>query len=819
MCLPLRRSEGKRLSKRNANRNEMTHPEKGQGSQLSRQTAVKAPQESGRAEAAVCDLSVGGMNCASCADDIKRALGKLEGVQDVRVDLIGGKVNVVYAEGTLARGDIAGAIRRVGYKVTDGEAIQANFTIEQMDCADEVRQIEGKLGKLPGVTGLSFDLINKRLKVKGSITSTEVQRAIKEIGMTARPEGEAQRELTFWERRGRLVTTIASGVLLALAIALEWAGATEYATVPLFAISTVAGGWFIAPRGFRAARNLALDMNFLMTIAAIGAAAIGEWSEGASAMFLFSVAQLLESFSMDRARNAIKALMDISPTEATVKRNGREQTVPVAEIAVDETIVIRPGQNIPLDGIVLSGYSAVNQAPITGESIPVDKGPGMEVFAGSINEQGLLDVRVTKLVEDTTLARIIHAVEQAQASRAPSQTFVDRFSRIYTPAVVVFAVLIIFIPPLVGFGSWGEWFYRALTMLVIACPCALVISTPVSIVSGLAGAARGGVLIKGGAHLENAGAATVVAFDKTGTLTKGKPAVTDIVPLNGIGDSEVLRLAAAVEQGSEHPLARAIIAEAAERQIATMQAIGFQALIGRGACATVDGRMIYIGNERLATELGTFTGGAADVMERFEREGKTGVLVSTQSEPLGVIAIADEARPEAYDAIESLKQVGVRKIVMLTGDNEGTARAMAEQLGVDEFYAELLPDDKVRVVRELEEKGEIVAFVGDGVNDAPALATATVGLAMGAAGTDVALETADIALMADDLSHLPFAIRLSRKTRSIIKENIYFSIGIKSVFLVLAFVGWATLWMAVASDMGASLLVIINGLRALHIRK
>ena len=365
---------------------------------------------------------------------------------------------------------------------------------------------------------------------------------------------------------------------------------------------------------------------------------------------------------------------------------------------------------------------------------------------------------------------------------------------IYTPAVVAFAVLIIFIPPLLGLGSWGEWFYRALAMLVIACPCALVISTPVSIVSGLAGAARGGVLIKGGAHLENAGAATVVAFDKTGTLTKGKPAVTDIIPLNGIGEREVLRMAAAVEQGSEHPLARAILAEADERGIERSQSSGFRALVGRGASAVVDGRVVYIGNERLAREFGTFTAASGEVLQRFESEGKTGVLVTTENEPVGVIGIADEARPEARDAIESLKRMGVRKVVMLTGD-------------------------KVRVVRELEGKGELVAFVGDGVNDAPALATATIGLAMGAAGTDVALETADIALMADDLSHLPFAIRLSRKTLAIIKQNIWFSIGIKAVFLVLAFVGWATLWMAVASDMGASLLVILNGLRALKISK
>jgi Zn2+/Cd2+-exporting ATPase len=772
------------------------------------------------AEGAVCDLSVGGMDCPSCADDITRALGKLEGIQDVRVDVLGGRVRVAYADGKLSRGDLAGAIRRVGYKVEDGgDQKQVSFIVEGMDCADEVRQIEDKLGRLPGVTNLGFDLMNRRLKVEGAVTPAEIQRAIKEIGMTALPEGEERRELSFWERRGRLVVTVVSGIFLALGVALDWTGASEYLSVSLLAVSTVAGGWFIAPRGFRAARNLSLDMNFLMTIAAIGAAAIGEWGEGASAMFLFAVAQLLESYSMDRARNAIKALMDLSPTEATVKRSGREETVPVAEVRVDEIIVIRPGQKIPLDGTVLSGRSAVNQAPITGESIPVDKEPGAEVFAGSINEQGALEVRVTKLVEDTTLARIIHAVEEAQSSRAPSQTFVDRFSRIYTPAVVALAILVIVFPPLLGLGTWGEWFYRALAMLVIACPCALVISTPVSIVSGLAGAARGGVLIKGGAHLENAGAVSVVAFDKTGTLTKGKPAVTDVVSLDGIGETELLRIAAAVEQGSEHPLARAILAKANEQKIELPVASGFEALVGRGARAVVEGKTIFLGNERLCREQKTCNEQSDELLRRFEREGKTGVLITTETEPLGAIAIADEVRPEAKSAIESLKASGVRKVLMLTGDNKGTARAVAEQLGVDEYYAELLPDDKVRLVRELEEKGERVAFVGDGVNDAPALATATVGLAMGAAGTDVALETADIALMSDDLTRLGFAVRLSRKTLSIIKQNIWFSIGIKGVFLVLALFGYATLWMAVASDMGASLLVIINGLRALKLRE
>ena len=763
-----------------------------------------------------CDLRVGGMDCASCADEIRRALEKLDGVRDVRVDVVGGKVRVEYAEGELNQGDIKGAIRRIGYRVEEAEAKSAAFIIEGMDCADEIRQIEGKLGVLPGVSHLQFDLIRHRLVVQGSIAPPEVQRAIKEIGMRARREGEQLKPLTFWEKRGRLTVTIISGTLLVLGGVLILSRAPRYLLVPVLAASAISGGWFIAPRGLRAARSGVLDMNFLMTIAAIGAAAIGEWGEGASAMFLFSVAQMLEVYSMDRARNAIKALMDLSPQEATIRRNGEEMSLPVDQVTVGETIVVRPGQRIALDGGVLSGRSAVNQAPITGESIPVDKEPGSEVFAGSINQNGLLEVRVTKLMEDTTLARIIHAVEVAQAARAPSQSFVDRFSRIYTPTVVVASVFLCVIPPLVGLGSWGTWFYRALTMLVIACPCALVISTPVSIVSGLAAAARRGVLIKGGIHLENAGAVTTVAFDKTGTLTQGRPAVTDVLPLNTMAAPDVLGIAAALESGSEHPLARAILEEAQRLRIRPREAKGYEAVVGRGMRAQIDGQTYYIGNERLCHELKVCTPGSEEALRRFEREGKTAVLLASDTEPLGVIAIADQLRSNAADAIAELRANGVRRILMLTGDNEETARAVSRNLSLDAYYAGLLPDDKVRVVQELVTSGEKVAFVGDGVNDAPALAASTVGIAMGAAGTDVALETADVALMGDDLSHLPLAIQISRKTSAIIKQNIVFAIALKAVFIVLALVGWATLWMAVAADMGASLLVIGNGLRTLR---
>lgn len=691
------------------------------------------------------------------------------------------------------------------------------FTIRDMDCAEEVRQIQEKLENLPGVSKLHFDLFRRRLVVEGLVAESEIQRVIQGLGMTAHPEGEQIRPQTFWEHHGRLIAAAVSGVSLAVAGLLIVSRTSDRATVPMLAISAIAGGWFIAPRGLRAAANGLLDINFLMTIAAIGAAAIGEWGEGASAMFLFSVAQLLESYSMDRARNAIKALMNLSPAEATVRRGETEQTIAVAEVNVGDTIVVRPGQRVPLDGAVVGGKSSLNQAPITGESAPVDVQLGSQVFAGSINIQGLLQVRVSKLVQDTTLARIIHAVEKAQASRAPSQSFVDRFSRIYTPLVVSFATLLAIVPPVLGIGVWHTWLYRALTMLVIACPCALVISTPVSIVSGLARAARSGVLIKGGVHLESAGTVTAIAFDKTGTLTLGHPRVTEVISLDSEGSEEVLTLAAALEHGSEHPIAAAIIQQARSQKIDLPAVTDFEALAGRGLRGTIAGRVLYLGNERLCHELGYCTPQSEEAIRAIGEQAKTAVLLFSADKPIGIIAVSDRIRPQAAHAIQSLRWLGLKHIVMLTGDNEKTADGIAEQLKITDYRAELLPDDKVALVQEMKTRGERVAFVGDGVNDAPAMAAATLGIVMGAVGTDVALETADVALIADDLSRIPFAVRLARRTLGIIKQNIWFSIAVKLIFMALAVVGWATLWMAVAADMGASLAVIANGLRTLRV--
>jgi Cd2+/Zn2+-exporting ATPase len=780
------------------------------------------------ATAASCTLTVTGMDCGSCAASVDRALRSLEGVQDVRVDVVGGKVMVEYAEGKLARGDLTGAITRVGYRVKDDSPVRREvFEVEGMDCADEVRLIEGKLGKLPGVARLGFDVVNRRLTVEGEIAAAEVERAVAQLGMRALLLGEERAEATWWERRGRLVLAAVSGVLWLGSLAAEHVLESHVLAAALAVGAIVTGGWHIVPRGVRAAMNRALDMNFLMSVAAVGAVLIGEYEEGASAMFLFAVAQLLETYSMDRARNAIKALMDLSPAEATVLREGREERVPVDRVEVGETVVVRPGEKIPVDGTVLTGRSGVDQAPITGESMPVDKEPGAEVFAGSLNGEGALEVRSSKPTSDTTLARIIHAVEVAQASRAPSQAFVDRFARVYTPAVVALALLVLVVPPLAGWGSWDTWIYRALALLVVACPCALVISTPVTIVSALAGGARRGILIKGGLHLENAGRVRVVALDKTGTLTEGRPEVVEVVPLDGENPAEVVALAAAAEARSQHPLAQAVLRHAEENGVAFQPAVDVQAVTGKGLRARVGEVTVHLGNERLFAELCALDAAARSALEAQAAGGRTVVLVGTaagEGGPVrvrGIIGIADRVRPGAADALRALHRAGISRVVMLTGDNQGTARAVAASLGgtgagVDEVRAEWLPEDKTAAVEERRRAHGAVLFVGDGVNDAPALAAADVGVAMGAGGTDVALETADIALMADDLSRLATTIRLARKAERIIRANIAFSLLTKAVFVILAVLGYATLWMAVAADMGASLLVVMNGLRALR---
>jgi Zn2+/Cd2+-exporting ATPase len=694
------------------------------------------------------------------------------------------------------------------------------YRIEGMDCHDEVQLLERRLGRLPGVERIHADILNQRLRVThdaARLAAADVTEAVNGTGMRAwleheRPLASAVRPASAGAR-----LLVLSGAACAAGQALDWLGGGWAVTVPLYVTAIAAGGVHTARRGWSSLRARTLDINALMLVAVVGAAAIGQWSEAAAVVFLFALAQWLETRSMDRARHAIRSLMDLAPIDALVRRDGREQRVTVDDLAVGDTIIVKPGERIPIDGRVAAGETDVNQAPITGESLPVDKRPGDDVFAGTINGHGAVEILVTKLRRDTAMARIINLVEVAQAQRAPSQTFVERFARVYTPAVIAAAALVAVVPPLLLGLPFGDWLYRALVLLVISCPCALVISTPVSIVSALAGAARRGVLIKGGIHLERAARVKVVAFDKTGTLTHGRPEVVDLVPLNGAGPSEILGLAAALEARSEHPLARAVIRRARLEGAMPPAGDGFRALPGLGAEAVVDGRRVVVGNHRLFEERGLCSPAVEERLEALGHAGRTAVLVASDGNTVGIIAAADATREHAPAAIAALKRAGVSRVVMLTGDNRRTADAIGAALGLDDCRAELLPSDKVAAIADLQRHG-VVAMVGDGVNDAPALAAADIGIAMGAAGTDAALETADVALMADDLMAVPDFLRLSRRTVRNVRANVALALGLKALFLGLAVAGKATLWMAVAADMGASLLVIANGLRLLRVR-
>ncbi len=696
----------------------------------------------------------------------------------------------------------------------------STFFVEGMCCADEEFTIRKKLGHLGGVDSCTFNLVAQKLTVTHRREDAEVLKALQEVGFKPRLAFEGLRKAPQGKSRTQLFSTAISGVLTVLGVVLSHLEVPSSISIPIFVAAVLIAGWRITLKGLKAARTFAFDMNFLMSIAVIGAMAIGQWKEAAVVTFLFALALQLESYSMEKTRKAIRSLMELSPTTARVKRNGTETEVPVENISVGEHILIKPGERIPLDGEVVTGSSFVNQAQITGEPISVEKQAGDAVYAGSINEKGSLEAKVTKLAQDTTLAHIIHLVEEAQSKRAPSQTFVDRFARVYTPAVIALAVLLTVVPPVLLAQPFEIWFYRALVLLVIACPCALVISTPVTIVSGLTNAARNGILIKGGAHLENAGALKVVAFDKTGTLTYGVPTVTDVVSLNRLSRNEIVATAAAIESHSEHHLADAIIRYAREQGISYEEITihQFESLTGRGIRASLNGEIYYVGNHRLAEEKRICSPGVEEKLQELEREGKTTIVLGTEKTVLGVIAIADQIRTESKNAIKALHENGIEKIIMLTGDNQGTAKAISEQLAVDEYKAELLPEQKVDAIESLRTRYGMVGMVGDGINDAPALAASTIGIAMGTVGSDTALETADIALMSDDISKLPYMIWLSRRTVRVIKQNIALSLLIKLIFLGLAIPGFATLWMAIAADEGATLVVIFNALRILRMQ-
>ncbi|MCX6943674.1 MAG: heavy metal translocating P-type ATPase [Opitutales bacterium] len=619
------------------------------------------------------------------------------------------------------------------------------------------------------------------------------------------------------------VSLAVSGVLVGAGLLLRWLqlGPAMLST-GVFLAAILAGGWMLLPGAWAAVRALWPNIGSLMVIAVVGAPVLREWAEAATVVFLFGIAEWLEGWADRRAQRAVEALLEIAPKTATVKRDGRFADVPVEDVRVGETVAVKSGMNIPLDGEVLAGKSSVNQAPITGESVPVDKRKGDTVFAGTVNGEGSLEIRVTKASGDTTLARIIRLVKEAREQKAPTQRFVDVFARYYTPAVTVVALLVFLVRPLFLGSDWSQWLYRACVLLIIACPCALVISTPVSIVAGLTALAKRGVLVKGGAHLESIAKLKALAVDKTGTITEGKPQVQSVETLNQKSEQEILRIAAAIDDHSSHPLAKAVVEYAKKQGVGFPRAENYQARSGRGAEGAVEGHDYFVGNHRFTHELGVCSEEIERRLAAIESKGQSVIVVGhrphgdCKGEVLGILAVGDTVRPNAAEAIRALHAAGIEAVVMLSGDNQRTADSIARQVGIDEARGDLLPDDKVAAVKALREKHGSIGMVGDGVNDAPAMATATVGIAMGGIGTDAAIETADVTLMTDDLGKIAETIRLGRRTLGIIRFNISFALALKALFLVLTLLGHASLWMAIMADTGATLLVVANSLRLLR---
>jgi Cd2+/Zn2+-exporting ATPase len=717
-----------------------------------------------------------------------------------------------------------------------------SFRIKGMCCGEEVRLLKSEIAPLVGgEENISFDLLKSAMTVMGELDPEVDQQIIAAVGRTGMEAAALDglcstgvcpaAEENVWERHGRLFSCVAGGVLMAAAFVLQalragdiTAALTSESAAPGFAValylaSILAGGWFVLPKALYAAKKLRADMNLLMMAAVAGAIILGKWLEAASVTFLFSLALLLESWSLEKAKREIASLLDISPRLARFicPSDGQIEEKPVDQIPVGATVVVRPGERIPLDGVITKGTTSVNQAPITGESAAVYKETDSEVFAGTINEEGAIEFRTTRLSADTTLSRIVRMVEEGRSRRAPAEQWVDKFARVYTPMMMLIALALAAAPPLVTGENWAGWFYRGLVVLVIACPCALVISTPVTIVAGLGSAARNGVLIKGGAHLESPARLKAVAFDKTGTITYGEPAVKEVLPVDNHSQTGLIAKAAGLEIHSTHPVARAIIRHAEAMGISPQVAESFMVLPGQGAEGKIGGRNYWIGNHRMLERWRNQSPVFHDKIDRMEQAGNSVMVMWCDDHICGLVTVADRVRPEAREAVAALKALGVKKVVLLSGDNHKSAALVANAIGVDEFHSELLPADKVRLVSELKAKLGAIAMVGDGINDAPALAAATLGISMGAMGSDAAIETADVALMSEDLRKIPWLIGHSKKTMAIVKQNIFFALLIKCLFIGMAAAGVATIWEAIAADMGTSLLVIFNGLRMLRV--
>lgn len=692
-----------------------------------------------------------------------------------------------------------------------------NYFVEGMDCGGCASTIENHLNMNPSVKHVKVNFSTGKMKIEHENSPEEIIKEVSKAGFKASLI-TSNKQMAAPSSGNRNGAVIFSGLLIAIGFIGSYTGIPTMLTTLMFAVAMVISGYRPVKSAYYAIRSRSLDMNVLMSAAAIGAAFLGEWFEGATVVWLFSLGLNLQTRAIEKTRTSIRSLMELTPPEAWVKVGEELIQKPVEDVTINDVIVVKPGDRIPLDGDVIKGESSVNQAPITGESIPVDKTKGSFVYAGSINEHGLLGIKVTKLIEDTTISKIIHLVEEAQEKKAPTEAFIDKFARIYTPIVFILALMIIVLPPSFGFGTWEEWIYKGLMLLVIACPCALVISTPVAIVTALGNAAKNGVLIKGGTFLENAGAINAIAFDKTGTLTEGQPKVTDVIVFND-SEENMLTIAQTIEEYSTHPIAKTIVKYAKDKGIQPRNGEHFKNHVGKGIEATIGNVTYYAGNLKLFEEVKAPMDDHLEQILNLQNEGKTIVIIGTAETILGVVTVSDTLRETTKQTVRNLEKIGVKQVVMLTGDNEGTAKAIALKAGVKRYFSELLPEDKVDAIKQLQQEGYRVAMVGDGINDAPALATANLGIAMGGAGTDTAMETADIVLMADNLEKLPHTMNLSRKALTIIKQNIWFSLIVKAIALILIFPGWLTLWIAVLSDTGAALIVILNSLRLLRIKE
>ncbi|WP_243291862.1 heavy metal translocating P-type ATPase [Bacillus sp. FJAT-47783] len=694
------------------------------------------------------------------------------------------------------------------------------YRVQGLSCAGCAKTFEKNVRSIESVEEAEVNFGASKITVYGKASVAELEKAGAFDKIKIYPEHEERQEEKepFWKRH---LQTILSALFLSIGWVFSLMnGEQSILSIGAFFTSTLIGGWRLFQAGLQNLIRLQFDMKTLMTIAVIGASIIGEWGEGATVVLLFAISEALESYSMDRARRSIQTLMDIAPKKATIFRRNNEMVVHVNDIQVGDILHVKPGEKIAMDGEVLVGSATVNEAAITGESIPVLKSVGDEVFAGTLNEDGNLKINVTKTAKDNTIAKVIQLVEEAQAERAPSQAFIDRFAKYYTPIIMVVALLVAIIPPILFQADWQTWIYQGLAVLVVGCPCALVISTPVAVVTAIGNAARNGVLMKGGIYLEQAGKLQAIAFDKTGTLTEGKPKVTHIDFLTGT--MEDLGKMAALENLSQHPLAKAVVQYAHEQhqRYEKIEVMDFASITGKGIVGTIEGKEYVLGSPNFVEEKlkRNYATSVRSIIKERQEAGNTVILFADKDQLLLVVSIADTVRHNSQSIIHQLHQLGVKQTIMLTGDNRHTANAVAKQIGVLEVKSELLPHEKVEVIKQLRTKFDDVAMVGDGVNDAPALAASTVGFAMGASGTDTALETADVALMGDDLKKLPFTIRLSRKALAIIKQNVAFSIGIKILALLLVVPGWLTLWIAIFADMGATLLVTLNALRLLRVR-